>query len=83
VDVDCDDRLTGSDSVVILEFFAGLPNGSIPAGCPPLGSADELSSGGGARHRGDLDCNGVIDPRDALVVLRFVSGETSAANCEA
>lgn len=82
VDVDCDLRLTGSDSAYILQFVAGVPS-DFPTDCPPVGSLQELSSGGagGAYHHGDLDCNGVVDARDALVVLRFIAGDEAAIAC--
>lgn len=78
VDVNCDSRLTGLDSVQILIFSAGMPP-QLPDGCPPIDSASV--SAGGVRTRGDLDCNGRVDAQDALIVLRFVSGERDSVDC--
>ena len=39
------------------------------------------AQGAGGRYLGDLDCSGVVDARDALLVLRFVSGNSSGDIC--
>lgn len=81
-DVDCDQQLTGADSVHVLQFTAGVDH-QLPAGCPPIGTVPEanVSGVGGARHHGDVDCNGIVDARDALVILRFVAGDHDAVDC--
>lgn len=79
-DVDCDDRLTGVDSVRILEFAAGVAVPPI-SGCPPVGSAGIGVAAGGARYHGDLDCNGRVDALDALAVLLAMTGDLSAVGC--
>jgi uncharacterized protein YkwD len=75
-DVDCDSHLTGIDSVLILEFVAGVDSTPVQ-GCPHVGESGVQAAGssGGARYHGDLDCNGVVDARDALVVLRAIAGD--------
>lgn len=78
-DVDCDERLTSRDSVVILQFTAGIAY-QAPSGCPAVGSSD-LHAAGQSPYHGDLDCNGIVDARDALIVLRFVSAGLTLATC--
>ena len=77
-DVNCDSHLNGTDSVLILEFVAGVQSAP-PDGCPAVGSSGIQAESGGARYHGDLDCNGVVDARDALVVLRAMSGDTTVS----
>lgn len=79
-DVDCDERLTGNDSVRILAFAAGVAVSPI-SGCPPVGSAGIGAAAGGARYHGDLDCNGRVDALDALAVLLAMTGDLSAVGC--
>lgn len=84
-DVDCDNQLTGVDSVRILEFAAGLSVSPI-SDCPPVGSAslgaaDFRAAAGGARYHGDLNCDGVVDARDALAVVQAMTGDTSVIGC--
>ena len=74
-DVDCDAQLTGNDSVRILEFVAGVETSPI-TDCPPVGGADTQSAGRVSHPHGDLDCNGLVDTRDALFVLRAMAGQT-------
>jgi len=76
-DVNCDSRVTGADSVRILQFLADVAQFS-PT-CPPVGSASV--QGPGEHYLGDLDCNGIVDARDALLVLRFVAGDNVSDAC--
>ncbi len=79
-DVNCDSRITGADSVRILEFVANVVENT-PV-CPPIGSTQVQSAPGGARYLlGDLDCNGVLDARDALLVLRYLAGQLPSTAC--
>jgi uncharacterized protein YkwD len=80
-DVNCDQVVTFEDTLKVLMFVAGVS--SAATGCPPVGSlvtgkSQAQPAAGGARFRGDVDCNGVVDTEDALRILRFVSGDTSA-----
>lgn len=79
-DVDCDDELTAVDSVRILQYTAGLPPASI-SDCPPVGSASLGAAAGGARYRGDVDCNGRVNTMDALIVLKAMTGDYSQFGC--
>jgi hypothetical protein len=76
-DVDCDSQLTGTDSVLILEYAAGMHSRQI-SGCPRVGTAHESA---GARYHGDLDCNGSVDTRDALVVLKAIADGVPEVAC--
>jgi hypothetical protein len=78
-DVNCDSRVTGADSVRILQFVADVAQ--FASACPPIGSAEPQSASGGARHLGDIDCNRVVDARDALAVLRYLAGDLPATTC--
>jgi uncharacterized protein YkwD len=79
-DVDCDDKLTAVDSVRILQYTAGLPPASI-SDCPPVGSSSLGAAAGGARYRGDVDCNGRVNTMDALIVLKAMTGDYSRFGC--
>jgi hypothetical protein len=65
--------------VRILQFVANVAQ--YAPTCPPIGSTHVQSLSGGARYRGDIDCNGVVDARDALAVLRYVAGDPLAGIC--
>jgi hypothetical protein len=78
-DIDCDQQLTGRDSVLILEFAAGISYDP-GAGCPRVGSSG-IQAAGGPRYHGDLDCNGIVDARDALVVLHAMSDDVPLSDC--
>ena len=72
--MNCDHAVTGSDSLILIRFVADVET-MIPADCPPIGA---LSGPGAtavpAQLRGDLDCSGAVDAKDALVILRLVGG---------
>jgi hypothetical protein len=74
--VDCDDQVTGADSLRVLRFVADVDADS--SGCPPVGTQAEKAASGGARFRGDVDCDGVVGPLDALIILRYSSGDKAA-----
>ncbi len=72
VDIDCDGAVTGSDSLILIRFAANLET-PLSTDCPPIGA---LSAPGAAavptQLRGDLDCSGAVDAKDALVILRLL-----------
>lgn len=74
-DLDCDNQVTGLDSLALLLFLSGLaePNDS----CPPVGSAGAQTSGL-TPVRGDFNCTGTITSADALSILRYTAGDDSA-----
>lgn len=77
-DMDCDQNVTGNDSLILVRFAADVATALSPS-CPPIGALSEpgtaaLPSG----LRGDLDCSGAVDVKDALVILRQVGGVTEA-----
>jgi len=76
-DVNCDSLVTGADSVRILQFVANVAQFS--PSCPPVGSAHV--QGSSERYLGDLDCNRIVDARDALLVLRTVAGDDAGDAC--
>jgi Cysteine-rich secretory protein family len=78
-DVNCDSHVTGADSVRILQFVAQVTE-STPA-CPPVGSAEQQTVSSGARYLGDVDCNGVVDARDALAILSYLASDPAASTC--
>jgi hypothetical protein len=59
------DEVGPEDALVILRTFVDAEGNPVPAGCPPVG--DDLGDG---RKMGDMDCNDVIEPKDALNILR-------------
>ena len=73
-DINCDHAVTGSDSLILIRFAADIETPLSPD-CPPIGA---LSVPGAAavpaQLRGDLDCNGAVDAKDALVILKQVGG---------
>ncbi|MEO8458259.1 MAG: CAP domain-containing protein [Chloroflexota bacterium] len=74
-DVNCDSHVTGADTVRILQFVANVAQ--FEANCPPVGSANV--QGAGTHYLGDLDCSGIVDARDALLVLQLVAGNHVAS----
>ena len=76
--MDCDQNVTGNDSLILVRFAADVATALSPD-CPPIGA---LSGPGTAALpsglRGDLDCSGAVDVKDALVILRQVGGVTGA-----
>jgi uncharacterized protein YkwD len=71
-DIDCDDEVTTSDVLALLHFIAGVPHEG-KGGCPPVGHAGDLAGTTESYGllKGDVDCNGVVDGRDAVAVLRM------------
>jgi uncharacterized protein YkwD len=76
-DMDCDEQVTGMDSLRILRFVAGVPGDN--ESCEPVGgTGGAYGAPGGAHPRGDVDCDGDVDASDAVSVLRYAAGDTSA-----
>ncbi len=75
--------VSGNDSLILIRFIANVETLLSPD-CPPLGA---LSAPGvaavPAQLRGDLDCSGTVDVKDALVILRLLGGvaETTETPC--
>ena len=73
-DIDCNHAVNGGDSLILIRFAANVDTALSP-GCPPIGA---LSAPGAAaapaQLRGDLDCSGAVDVKDALVILRLLGG---------
>jgi uncharacterized protein YkwD len=69
-DIDCDDVVTTSDVLALLHFLAGV-NDDPNSTCPPVGQNVEFagSSQNANSVKGDADCNGIVDGRDAIAVL--------------
>jgi uncharacterized protein YkwD len=80
-DMDCDEQVTGMDSLRILRFVAGVP--SDDEACEPVGSSEGAYEAPGASYaRGDVDCDGDIDAADAVHILWYAAGDPSAiAHC--
>jgi subtilisin family serine protease len=73
-DIDCNHAITGSDSLIILLFAANVDTPSAPD-CPPVGAlSGAVAARSPAQLRGDLDCSGAVNVKDALVILRLLGG---------
>jgi len=71
-DVNCDGQTDGDDVLALLLHSAAGPGPSAAPqganGCAPIGSAD------GNSLKGDLNCDGLVNARDALVALHGWAG---------
>ncbi|HUF53800.1 MAG TPA: CAP domain-containing protein [Dehalococcoidia bacterium] len=75
-DIDCDEEVTTSDVLALLHYLAGVSHDQAGS-CPPVGHAGDIANlNQGAGLKGDVDCNGVVDARDAIAVLR-ITGSAS------
>jgi hypothetical protein len=73
VDVNCDSQVTSVDSVLILQYTAGMPQPASP-GCPAIGTVAGAAESADPNHpHGDVDCNSVVDARDALALLTHIA----------
>jgi uncharacterized protein YkwD len=84
-DIDCDDAISASDVLALLHFIGGLGNDD-GDGCPAVGeghaSGEGQSAQGSSSVHGDVDCNQVVDGRDALLVLRMLgTSQSSPIDC--
>jgi len=68
-DVDCDGDVDTDDFTFLLQYFAGLNDGTQPDPCPNLGEAVPASVASVASLWGDVDCVNGLNPLDALYVL--------------
>jgi hypothetical protein len=66
-DVNCDGFVDQEDFQLLIEFAAGLNDGTQPDPCPDLGEASP--AGAGDHAWGDVNCDGVVNALDALYVL--------------
>lgn len=80
-DIDCDDQVTTSDVLTVLQFLGGLP-ADTPPGCPDVGEGytQAESVGGAPSLHGDVDCNLRVDAIDAIDVLRLAGNMEPGAN---
>ncbi len=71
-DVNCDGETNGDDVLALLLHSADATPAAAPLGngCAPIGSAN------GDGLKGDLNCDGLVDARDALVALYGWAGLT-------
>jgi len=64
--------------LILIRFAANLDTPLLPD-CPPIGALSVPGAAAApAQLRGDLDCSGTIDAKDALVILRLLGGLTAA-----
>lgn len=70
--VDCYGGVNVIDFALLLLFAAGEYNGATPGACPDIGSAVPAAVTG--HPWGDVNCDGLVDARDALYVLAFDAG---------
>ncbi|MEX2390967.1 MAG: S8 family serine peptidase [Dehalococcoidia bacterium] len=83
-DIDCDQQVTGNDSILLIRFAANLETNLEP-GCPPIGALVLSGASVAEELRGDLNCSGGVDVADALILLRGLAGipAGSVAPCAA
>ena len=78
-DINCDNKITGSDSLILIRFAANVET-TLSPDCPPIGALSASAAAAvPAQLRGDLDCSGAVDAKDALVILRMVGGVAGPA----
>ncbi|MEO8456545.1 MAG: hypothetical protein ABI559_01915 [Chloroflexota bacterium] len=65
-DVNCDGNVDDGDLFFLLEYAAGLNDGTTPGSCPDVGSASVAV--GASYPWGDVNCDGGVDSVDALYV---------------
>jgi len=59
--------------VLILQYSAGMPQLASP-GCPAIGAVSGAAESANQPHtHGDVDCNSVVDARDALTLLMYIA----------
>jgi hypothetical protein len=79
-DVNCDGLVNEADVKFLLEFAAGLNDGTTPSPCLNLGSPEKTSG----FPWGDLNCDNSVNAVDALFALAFKAGillTPVAGNC--
>lgn len=78
-DIDCDNAVTGNDSILLIRYAAALATDLEP-GCPPIGAlVSPATASLIAELRGDLDCSGDVGIADALILLRRLAGLLDAS----
>ena len=76
-DINCDHAVTGADSLILIRFAANVET-TLSPDCPPIGALSmPVAAAVPAQLRGDLDCSGGVDVKDALVILRLLGGVAS------
>ena len=81
-DINCDDAIDNDDFVFLMEYAAGLDDGTQSDPCPDLDEA--LPAGNGAHPWGDVNCDEDVNAVDALYVLAHKAGiELSHPGCTA
>jgi hypothetical protein len=68
-DVNCDGSVNETDFEFLLEFAAGLNDGTTPGACPDLGGAAVEVVG--LHLWGDVNCDHLVNALDALYVLAY------------
>lgn len=83
-DVDCNQVVSGADSLHILHFLAGL-SASGSGDCPDVGEQGDAAPrpAGGAYPHGDLDCDRTVNVTDAVVILRALATAAPVPDCPA
>jgi len=71
-DVNCDGDVDEDDFAFLMEFAAGLNDGTQPDPCPDLNEA--LPAGTNGHPWGDVNCDGDVNALDALYVLAHKAG---------
>ena len=73
-DMNCDQSVNPIDSLLILRHDAGL-SVNLPPGCDAIGSAGGAAlSSSAVNPKGDMNCNGFVNPVDSLLLLRHDAG---------
>lgn len=74
-DLDCDGSVNPIDSLLLLRHDAGL-SVNLPSGCQTIGSTvgSAARSPAAVHPKGDMNCNGSVNPIDSLLLLRHDAG---------
>ena len=74
-DMNCDGSVNPIDSLLVLRHDAGLAV-NLPPGCDAIGSTggSAAPSSSGGDSKGDMNCDGSVNPIDSLLVLRHDAG---------
>ena len=79
-DVNCSGAVNIDDFVLLIQFAAGVNDGTTPGDCPDVGGA--MPAGGTPDKWGDVNCDDVVDALDALGVLAWPDFELPHPDCE-
>jgi hypothetical protein len=79
-DLNCDGEIDLDDFLFLMEFLAGLDDGTTPSDCPDLGGA--VPAGTVSDTWGDLNCDDDITAYDALQLIAYtIELELPHPNC--